>query len=377
MDWPQACEYVISLCRAAINDEVSDIDAGVVDLDEVYAFASAHMISAVVAAALEKAGVEDERSGSIIARSLWKSAMFDDALSKVEAGLEERQIWYMPLKGAVLKHYYPEYGMREFVDYDILIDPSRADDVKEMMKSLGFTPERYTSSYHNAFYKAPILNFEMHTGLFSPRNGEKLYEYYRDIGNRLIGGRGYERHFTPEDFYLYFLAHEYKHYHSAGIGLRSLLDTYVYLKKESLDMGYVAQEAQKLGIADFEKQNRSLAMHLWGQGKLTPEDRRILDYILSSGSHGSLSHHVQNKIQEGGYSKWQYMLEHFLVPVNEKDSQYAVFAGMYPFFYRHKAFLWLLPFYRTFRAVISGRFRREAGALKRARTSSDRSGSGH
>ena len=32
------------------------------------------------------------------------------------------------------------------------------------------------------------------------------------------------------------IVHEYKHYSGGGTGLRSLLDTYVYLRKVPLDM---------------------------------------------------------------------------------------------------------------------------------------------
>lgn len=50
---------------------------------------------------------------------------------------------------------------------------------------------------------------------------------------RLLGD-GYEKHFSREDFYIYLVAHEYKHYFLGGTSLRSLADTYIYLKKYPL-----------------------------------------------------------------------------------------------------------------------------------------------
>ena len=52
---------------------------------------------------------------------------------------------------------------------------------------------------------------------------------------------------------------------------------------------------------------------------------------------------------------------------SRKNKNYAKFADSYPFFYRHKILLPLLPFYRTFRSLKAGRFRAEAKALKNAK----------
>ena len=69
-------------------------------------------------------------------------------------------------------------------------------------------------------------------------------------------------HFTPEDFYVYLVAHEYKHYVRGGTGLRSLLDVYVFLRRmgDSLDRDYIRRETDKLNITEFETQTeRSLS----------------------------------------------------------------------------------------------------------------------
>ena len=54
-----------------------------------------------------------------------------------------------------------------------------------------------------------------------------------------------------------------------------MLDSYVYLTKLGgrLDMEYIEGECEKLGIAGFERQSRSLAMNLFGAEKLTDEDK--------------------------------------------------------------------------------------------------------
>ena len=57
------------------------------------------------------------------------------------------------------------------------------------------------------------------------------------------------------------IAHEWKHYVAGGIGIRSLLDIYVYDQKKgaSLDRDYIRKELEVMGIAEFEEINRNAA----------------------------------------------------------------------------------------------------------------------
>ena len=181
--------------------------------------------------------------------------------------------------------------------------------------------------------------------------GQQKQPPMTDVQKRLLG-EGWKKHLKSEDFYLYLIAHEYKHYSDRGTGLRSLLDTYVYLQKETLDMVYVTAEAEKMGIAAFEAENRALALRLFSGGELTKDDKDMLEYILSSGVYGTRNHRVENKLAQYGGNRLRYALYRFLVPLSEKHKLYASFARRFPFFYRHKLLLPLLPFYRVFRAVI-------------------------
>lgn len=102
----------------------------------------------------------------------------------------------------------------------------------------------------------------MHSDLFSPTHIGNLYPYFKDIKERLIPDENSDHvyHFRNEDFYLFMLAHEYKHF-TGGTGVRSLVDTYIFLRRfsKSLDWDYLGEELEKLGITDFERSNRELA----------------------------------------------------------------------------------------------------------------------
>ena len=358
---------LIYLLSCAVKQEAPDPKrVAAMDLDALFALASRHMLAATAAPALKAAGVQDRRFAKALEHAILKNSTMDMEMETLFAELDKGGIWHMPLKGIVLQHLYPLYGMRQMSDHDFLIDATRMTDVRTIMEAQGFQVKSHDATHHDVYCKEPVSNFQMHRRLFDQIEGKKLFSYYEDVQSRLRSD-GYEKHFSPEDFYLYLIAHEYRHYRCAGTGLRSLLDTYVYLQKEKLDMAYVTAEAEKLGIAEFEAANRSLALHLFSGEALTAAEREMLDYFLDSGVYGSLTHKAKNKMARHGYGKIRYALHRFLVPVRKKNPFYAAYAGVYPQFYRHRILLPLLPFYRTFRAIKSGSLKAEAEAIKRAK----------
>ena len=369
------------------------------DIPRVLAAAKTHLLGAAVSMVLASVGIYSAEMTEELAKAKRKNALLDTDRAALFAQLSASGIWHMPLKGAVLAKLYPEYGMRQMSDNDILVDASRAADIRGIMEGLGFTTEAFGESNHDVYMKEPVSNFEIHTSLFTRGFDEKIFEYYEHVEERLLGD-GFEKHFSPEDFYIYMIAHEYKHFSSGGTGLRSLADTYVYLKnfplrykdaamanaaspedtatapdgisanaepartERFLDLGYIEAETEKLGFAAYERQNRSLAMHLFGRQTPTEGDKKMLAYMLESGTYGTIRHSIENRMEKNNFGKLGYMLYRFKVPVRVSDPLYNSFARFYPVFYRHKILLPALPFYRVFRSIAGGRFKNEAEAIR-------------
>ncbi len=362
---------LIYLVSCAVNETIPDAErVRDMDLAALFAAASGHMLAAAAAAALASAGVHDARFERAATSSLLRNAQMDTEMDTLFLRLEEAGIWYMPLKGVILQDLYPSYGMREMADRDILFDADRAEDVRAVMEDLGFRTESFGETHHDCYIKEPVCNFELHRVLFNPAADKGISAYFDAAAERLLTD-GCKKRFTPEDHYLFLIAHEYKHFARAGTGLRSILDTYVYLKNTALDMAYVSAELEKLGIADFEAANRSLALHLFGDGELTEADRDMLDYILSSGVYGTEQHRYENRFKNrfknSGRSRLGYMLRRFFVPISKKKPDYEAFAEQYPVFYRYRILLPLLPFYRLCRSLAEGRFAVEAKAIGSAK----------
>ena len=200
----------------------------------------------------------------------------------------------------------------------------------------------------------------MHISLFEKDDTDKRFCYFKDIDKRLISDSTsrYGRSFTKEDFYLYIKAHEYKHFSSSGTGLRNLVDNYVFDKKygNDLDWDYIRAELVKLGMLDYERESRELAIKLFDGVKLSDSEKELLDYFIFSGTYGNTKNSISNTLNKNGGSKARYIKERLIPPA-------AVIKKRYPIFYRYKVLLPLLPLYRAAFGLIKNR-RKVSSELK-------------
>ena len=363
-DYKQNAFYLIYLIRCVLNGRTPSRDKlDKMDLSQLYKVAEAHSLTAIASYALASAGVCDKAFEESQNMSIRRSILFDAERASVCEDLEEQGIWYMPLKGAILKDIYPRLGMRQMADNDILFDMERREDVRNIMAEHGFELKAERDVV-DEYQKEPIYNFEMHGELFMEYQVGAMADYYRSIKSRIIkdADNGYGYHLSDEDFYLFMVAHEYKHFTLGGTGIRSLVDVYVYINRygKTLDWEYIAGELEKIGIRDYEKRTRELAMKLFEGVRLSDDEKTLLDSFIISGTYGSIENKVNRGVKENGgklSAKLRYAASRFAVPVSRKNKAYLKYEKAYPFFYRHKFLLPLLPFYRVFSGLIFRRSR--------------------
>ena len=291
------------------------------NLPELFEVCQRHILTACVAYALESAGIKDNAFTQAKEKAIRKNILLDAERGNITKRLEAEHIWYMPLKGALLKDWYPKLGMRQMSDNDILCDSEKRADVKEIMLELGFTCQHYGKFNDDEYFKQPVSNFEMHYELFTNAAVGKLHDYYDDVKTRLIrdDNKEYGYRFTDEDYYIYLTAHEFKHYYEGGTGVRSLIDAYVYLSKfrDSLDWNYISEELRKLEMFDYEHKSRELAMKLFEMKQLTPEEDELLDYYIMSGTYGNVENRVKNEMElHGGGSKFGFVRFRLFPPLS-------------------------------------------------------------
>jgi len=351
MDYGEQLLFLVK--KALSTDRVENFQ--VADMDKLFEEAKRHMISGLVGMVLDQSsGMGSDLAHRAVAKVIQKNILMNNELRKIFNALEKEGIWFLPLKGIVIREYYPKQYLREMSDCDILFDSERAENVKRIMEGLGYTTTSFGIEHHDVYIKANYMVVEMHRTLFQVRH--QMYEYYTGIKSRLVleNGSKYRFCFKPEDFYIYMISHEYVHFTLyPGTGIRSLVDTYVFLaKNESLmDWNYIRNECRKIGISDFEERNRLLSMHLFGEGGMTERDKEMLQYFMTESVYGSTKDGVKYKVEAlGGGRKGSilYILKR-LFPTRRWIKQRM------PFIYKYKILLFLVPFIRVWQGITTKR----------------------
>lgn len=287
------------LCRSILLErklELKFIEK--LNMDHLFALCEYHCLTAMVCMALEYNGVKpDKKWTEAKAKAIRKNILLDAERAQITAFLEYEHIWYMPLKGSILKDFYPKTGMRQMSDNDILFDASKRKTVIQFMKNRGYHIKGDNGIQCDEFLKEPIYNFEMHLSLFTSNLDSS--GYFADVKNRLIriSPDGYAYRFTDEDFYIYMVAHAFKHLHVGGTGFRTLIDFYIFLKEKEkiLNWTYIQDELQHIvmyeesNILESEKLLRQTAKHYFSDEiTLTSEEENLICTMINAGTYGNL-----------------------------------------------------------------------------------------
>ena len=93
-------------------------------LPELTALARHHDLAHLLALGLKNNGLTDESSGALeneIFRAVFRYEQLNYELTRIRETLEQTKVPFIPLKGAVLRDYYPEPWMRTSCDVDVLV----------------------------------------------------------------------------------------------------------------------------------------------------------------------------------------------------------------------------------------------------------------
>ena len=325
-------------------------------LEILYALSDHHDMAHIVGSALDEHGLllqESEITKKFRKRqmlAIFRYHNIQNAFETICKALEAERIRFVPLKGAILRDYYPEAWMRTSCDIDILIEPESLEKIKEI------APDRmnatYQSTWHHehSFFTENGVHIEFHDSL-NPDDGEKnavlenawAYTVPKE-------GWNYRLQMTDEMFYFYHIAHMAKHFQEGGCGLRPFLDLWLLDNRVEYDRESRDALLEQGGLLNFTHVARRLAA-VWFDGtEMDETSRKMQSYILQGGVYGNLDNRVaiqQNK--RGG--KIKYILSRIFLP-------YHTLKFVYPILQKHK---WLFPFMqvrRWFRVLFKGRMKR-------------------
>lgn len=370
---------LLYLIRCAVDRRKAD-PARVrgMNLERLYRLSRFHSLAALTYTAVESAwegqpprdavpaGWEEARDAAIR-----NTLLFTAERKALESFCEEKGIWYLPLKGILLQEDYPGLGLREMADNDILFDGAFQAQIHDWFVARGYEVDTYRTGVHDSYHKPPVFNFEMHTALFGAATYPAWVTFFDEALERTSVREGTcrQRRFTPEDFYLYLLAHMYKHFTGSGTGLRSLLDLFLFHRAHgaALDREVLNRGLNRLELTEFDRQACALAERIFGsEVPLRPEEAEKLTDYLTSGTYGTVAHRLQSQLREiagkkgtvTGLTKCRYLCRRFF-----PDRAFMeLWCGREaPFFLHHPGLMPLAYGYRLVYNFAHGREKNSSG----------------
>lgn len=308
-------QLLIALIRIAVTGNAVPLDLNV----DWYAFlqlARMHKLSALAYDGLKKAGVDMELVPAEIAAALRKDCFWAisqnvqmEALrGKLEAGLQQRNVRHIFLKGAVLKFDYPVSALRTMSDMDILVHIEDYPAIDDLAKELEGTLLPGDGN-HRSFLFPGNLTIEFHPNLLHQDT---------PVGTGINPGWQYAKPsescsmaLTEEGFYLHHICHMAEHLAGSGIGIRFVLDVWVHqnLRKEPADRAFIEQELARFGLLELAQNVEALARHWFDGAESTPLLEELGAYIISSGIYGTNKQAARSALSMSGGSRtaafWQ------------------------------------------------------------------------
>jgi len=293
-------------------------------------------------------------------QALYRSERLSYTLDRLCEVLEEAGVPHIPLKGAVLRHTYPEVWMRTTCDIDILIPEQDLDRACACLQNTLHWELVSKGSHDRCFNTESDLHVELHYSLIEDgvvKNATAVLSRAWQMSTPAEGCTW--RHEMPDAFfYFYHIAHTAKHMQNGGCGIRSILDVWMMHHRMQGD-----EEGRRLlleegGLRTFSDAVTHLSEVWFSGAPFDDSTRRLTTYILRGGAYGEMDNRLL--IQRLSKGRCGYLRSRLFTSYDRLCYYYPVIKGR----------RWLIPYgqlRRWFRLLVPRKRRQAMEELRRGR----------
>jgi len=356
------------ICGTEISEEIKNSLTPEM-LPQLYALSKSHDMAHIVAQGLFDLGIlgEDEFSAKFQKQQMlavYRYQKINYELRRVCSTLDEEKISFVPLKGSVIRRYYPEPWMRTSCDIDILVheeDLKRASLV--LSEKLAYE-NKGKSSHDISFFSQNGIHVELHYDTVEEGRAKQANRILSDIWEYAVpqNACGGNYILADEMFYFYHIAHMAKHFEEGGCGVRPFLD--LWILDHCIAHDQIARDSllEQGGLLLFANASRRLSAVWFDCANFDETTEQLQAYILQGGVYGVLDNRVaaQQKKQGG---KIRYVMSRIFL-------SYDALKYIYPVLKKHR---WLMPIMqicRWFRLLRKDRMKRSIYELNVNKTMS-------
>ena len=322
----------INIIKAAFSEKAGDISPDF-DWEKAVSVAKKHNIVPIIYYGAIACKVPNglacmEQLHQLTLKSMMISLRQLYEIEQIEKAFEAENISYMPLKGIILKNIYPKPEMRTMGDADILIQLEQYPTIKSIMERLQFSFQ-YESD-HELVWKKPTLFLELHKRIMTSYNKD-FYRYFGtgwQVAKKVSDRSRYEM--SAEDFYIFSFVHFTKHYRISGIGIKHLIDLWVYsCTNSNLNWGYIEKALKKLNLLEFHANVRKTIDVWFNDGEKTDITDLITNVIFNSGEYGTTEMTIINRALRNGEDtalkiKVSHVFHSVFLPYSAMKKKYSI-----------------------------------------------------
>ncbi len=307
-------------------------------LQELLKLSSEHDIEHLLAYGLKQNGLIPKERGDIeknIFKSIYRYERIKYEYENLCEALESAKIPFIPLKGSVIRKYYPDAWMRTSCDIDVLIHR------EDLERAILYLAENYEyaetdrSSHDVSLYSPSGIHVELHFDLVEEGRANNAIEVLQRAWDyaSLRDGSGYWYETSDDFFYFYHIAHMAKHFETGGCGVRTFIDLWILDRMEGADVSERDRLLDNGGLLKFAEASRKLSKVWFDGGEADGLLLQLQDFILHGGIYGTIDNRVAlQQTNKGG--RLGYMLSRIFIP-------FAILKRHYPILEKHP---YLMPF---------------------------------
>ncbi len=340
-------DILIKILRSELNE--TELDSTVKDqltpevISALFLLSKRHDLAHIVSSALYKYGLLTD--GEMLSKcrreeilSVYRYEQIQYAYGQICDAFDEINIPYIPLKGSVIRPYYPKESMRTSCDIDILVKEENLEVAIGALTERGFEcGERH---YHDvSLYSPNKIHLELHFNI--QENIETLDVVLKDAWNYAVPEKNSRYAFSKEFFLFHIFAHISYHFLAGGCGIRPLMDIWIMEHKMGIAYPQAKELLEKADIYVFAAEISDLVDVCFSDKPKEDFSDILLSYIFDGGVYGS----SQNKIavkKEETKSTFRYSMQRLFMPYRSMIYLFPILKKL-PFLL---PFCWIIRFFK-------------------------------
>lgn len=319
----EVCGKTVNSSEYVLSDE---------ELADLYRLSKSHDLAHLVGDALikneliPKDGIRAKFEKQIIL-SVYRYERIHHELMRVKAAFSEAEIPFLPLKGSVIRQYYPEPWMRTSCDIDILVPERSLGRAAAVLTAKLSYREDEKGSHDIGFFSESGVHLELHYSLMEEKRIGTAEKVLQSVWNSVSPVAGSTEYMLSDEMYYYYhIAHMAKHFADGGCGVRPFLDIWILNHRVPYDREKRNALLKKGGLSAFAKEAENLSEVWFGDAGYTGISGQMEQYLLGGGVYGNTENRVAvQQVRKGG--KFRYALSRIWLPYDVLKFHYPSLEG--------------------------------------------------